>query len=139
MDDEKNFLRKIFNERDLNRDGSITSIELQEALRGQISNFSLKTIELLISKHDKNGDKEISFEEFNSLFNNLNEEYSYNDKSISISSRSKYSEINNLSTNSIMLIGHTDALQEFEIYRPASMQDAVNVLRADFDSLQLHF
>ena len=75
MDDEKNFLRKIFNEMDLNRDGSITSIELQEALRGQISNFSLKTIELLISKHDKNGDKEISFEEFNSLFNNLNEEY----------------------------------------------------------------
>ena len=75
MDDEKNFLRKIFNEMDLNRDGSITSIELQEALRGQISNFSRKTIELLISKHDKNGDKEISFEEFNSLFNNLNEEY----------------------------------------------------------------
>jgi hypothetical protein len=66
--------------------------------------------------------------------NNIDEEYSYNDKSISISSRSKYVEINNLSTNSIMLIGHTDALQEFEIYRPTSMQDAINVLRADFDS-----
>lgn len=66
--------------------------------------------------------------------NNIDEEFSYNDKSISISNRSKYVEINNLSTNSILLIGHTDALQEFEIYRPTSMQDAINVLRADFDS-----
>lgn len=66
--------------------------------------------------------------------NNVNEEYSYNDKSISVSSRSKYVEINNLSTNSVLLIGHTDALQEFEIYRPTSMQDAINVLRADLDS-----
>lgn len=62
------------------------------------------------------------------------EVFSYSDKSVSISSRSKYAEINNLSTNSILLIGHTDALKEFSIYRPASVQDAINVLRADFDS-----
>lgn len=66
--------------------------------------------------------------------NNVEEEFSYNDKKISISNRSKYVEINNLSTNSVLLIGHTDALQEFEIYRPASIQDAINTLRADFDS-----
>lgn len=66
--------------------------------------------------------------------NNIDEEYSYNDKSISVSSRSKYAEINSLATNTVLLIGHTDALQEFEIYRPASIQDAINVLRADFDS-----
>lgn len=62
------------------------------------------------------------------------EAFSYSDKNVTISSRSKYSEINNLSTNSILLIGHTDALKEFSIYRPASIQDAINVLRADFDS-----
>ena len=61
---------------DFNRDGSITSAELQEALRrGQGSDFSMKTIDLLISKYDKNGDREISFEEFYDLYINLNGEY----------------------------------------------------------------
>jgi Ca2+-binding EF-hand superfamily protein len=62
---------------DLNRDGSITAVELQRALRltQASSEFDMKTIELLISKYDTNGDREISFEEFFDLYNNLNEEY----------------------------------------------------------------
>lgn len=62
---------------DANHDGSITAIELQEALRrGQgVSDFNIKTIHLLISKYDKNGDREISFDEFYDLYCNLNEEY----------------------------------------------------------------
>ena len=35
----------------------------------------MKTAESLIAKYDKNGDREISFDEFTDLFNNLNEEY----------------------------------------------------------------
>jgi Ca2+-binding EF-hand superfamily protein len=62
---------------DVNRDGSITASELQRALRRTqaSSEFDMKTIQLLISKYDTNGDREISFEEFFELFNNLNEEY----------------------------------------------------------------
>jgi len=40
---------------DVNRDGSISSTELQEALqRGHTSHFSKKTIDIFISKYDKN-------------------------------------------------------------------------------------
>lgn len=62
---------------DINRDGSITAIELQQTLRrAQAGNeFNIKTVELLISRYDKNGDKQISFDEFLDLFNSLNEEY----------------------------------------------------------------
>lgn len=35
----------------------------------------MKTVELLISKYDTNMDREISFDEFFDLFNNLNQEY----------------------------------------------------------------
>lgn len=74
--DTTKFLRDIFNQIDYDHDGSITAIELQEALRrGQGSDFSLKTVELMISKYDKNSDRQISFEEFNDLYMNLNVEY----------------------------------------------------------------
>jgi Ca2+-binding EF-hand superfamily protein len=62
---------------DINRDGSITAYELQQALKRTQTNsdFNMRTVELLIATYDRNGDKEISFEEFSDLFNNLNEEY----------------------------------------------------------------
>jgi Ca2+-binding EF-hand superfamily protein len=62
---------------DTNRDGSITAQELQQTLRKAQagSEFSLKTVELLISRYDTNGDREISFNEFFDLFNSLNEEF----------------------------------------------------------------
>lgn len=73
----KNYLRGVFNEMDVNKDGSITANELQQALRmtQSTSEFSRKTVELLMSKYDTNGDREISFEEFHDLFLNLNEEF----------------------------------------------------------------
>ncbi len=73
----KTYLRNIFNEMDLNKDGSITAHELQQALKRtqSTSEFSIKTVELLMSKYDTNGDREISFEEFYDLFLNLNEEF----------------------------------------------------------------
>ena len=75
--DYRTYLRQIFNEMDLNRDGSITASELQQTLRRAQagSEFNIKTIELLISRYDANGDKQISFDEFFELFNSLNEEY----------------------------------------------------------------
>ena len=39
------------------------------------SEFSRKTVEFLIEKYDKNGDREISFDEFDDLFYYLNEEH----------------------------------------------------------------
>ena len=35
----------------------------------------MKTVKSLLAKYDKNGDGEISFDEFTDLFNNLNEEF----------------------------------------------------------------
>lgn len=63
-----------------------------------------------------------------------NEPFSPEDKSIVINQRSKYQPINQNETNSVILIGHTDSLQPFSIYRVTSIQDAVNKLRADFNS-----
>ena len=62
---------------DINHDGSITAVELQEALRrGQANNeFNIKTIELLISRCDKNSDRQITFDEFFDLYCNLNDEF----------------------------------------------------------------
>ncbi len=62
---------------DTNRDGTIMANELQEALRRglQMNDFNMKTIQLLISRYDKNGDMEINFDEFFDLFCNINEEY----------------------------------------------------------------
>ena len=70
-------MREIFNEMDLNRDGSITAVELQQTLRRAQagSEFNIKTVELLISRYDMNGDKQIDFEEFFDLFSSLNDEF----------------------------------------------------------------
>ena len=67
----------MFDNVDINGDGTITVKELHNALiRGQPnSKFDIKTVKLLVNKYDTNHDGEISFEEFGSLFNFLNEEY----------------------------------------------------------------
>ncbi|CAF1017469.1 unnamed protein product, partial [Brachionus calyciflorus] len=73
----KDYLKTIFNEIDINKDGSISSNELQHILKNVQSNasFDPKTVYLLIKKYDRNGDNEINFEEFYDLYNNLNEEF----------------------------------------------------------------
>ena len=72
----ENYLRDVFRKMDKNGDGSITAVELQQALRStQASEFSMKTVQLLISKYDANGDREISFSEFHDLYLNLNDEF----------------------------------------------------------------
>lgn len=60
---------------DLNGDGKLTAHELQKALRQAGSEFSLRTVELLMNKYDSNGDKEIAFDEFIGLFHRLNDDY----------------------------------------------------------------
>lgn len=72
----KDYLKKIFDEIDINHDGGISSNELQKILRNIQSSaeFSAKTVDLVIRKYDKNRDGQISFEEFFDLYNNLNEE-----------------------------------------------------------------
>lgn len=72
------YLESIFNEVDLNKDGQIGLLELEEALKkGELDNFKLKqeTIKELIQKYDKEKSGEISFNEFIHLHNHLNEEY----------------------------------------------------------------
>merc|ERR1712147_490825 len=61
----------------MNKDGLITPIELQEALRISqgIINFNIKTIHLLIARYDKSGDRMISFNQFFDLYCNLNNEF----------------------------------------------------------------
>jgi Ca2+-binding EF-hand superfamily protein len=39
------------------------------------SEFSIKTVELLISRYDMDGDKQIDFDEFFDLFNSINDEF----------------------------------------------------------------
>lgn len=72
-----NYLRNIFNEIDKNRDGSITAQELQEILRLTQAglDFNIKTVKMIMSSYDRNGDQEISFEEFYDLYQALNDEY----------------------------------------------------------------
>jgi hypothetical protein len=62
------------------------------------------------------------------------ETFSPDDKKVVINNRSKYQPVNNSETNNIILIGHTDALEPFSIYKASSIQDAINKLRADFNS-----
>lgn len=71
------YLRNLFGDVDSNNDGTITFHELHSALiKGQPnSQFDIKTAELLVRKYDQNFDGEINFNEFQNLFNYLNEEY----------------------------------------------------------------
>lgn len=75
--DTEKYLKKLFDQVDMNKDGLITPIELQEALRISqgIINFNIKTIHLLIARYDKNGDRMISFNQFFDLYCNLNNEF----------------------------------------------------------------
>jgi|688.fasta_scaffold22300_6 hypothetical protein len=61
-------------------------------------------------------------------------DYSLFGKAVSVGLRSKYKPVDQFNTNNIMLIGHTDALVRYEITKVASIQDAVNILRADLNS-----
>ena len=73
-----NYLKTLFDDVDVNGDGTITKQELHDALiRGQLNfQFDIKTVELIVNKYDTNHDGEINFEEFQNLFSFINEEYS---------------------------------------------------------------
>jgi len=60
--------------------------------------------------------------------------YSMVDKSVSLSERSKYRQIGQFETNNILLIGHTDAIEPYGIQKIRSIQEAVDILRADYNS-----
>jgi hypothetical protein len=63
-----------------------------------------------------------------------NEVFSPLDKKIVVNNFGEYQNMSLSETNSILLIGHTDAIEPFSIHRIVSMNDAVNKLRADFES-----
>lgn len=75
--DERNYLRKIFDDIDVNRNGSISTQELHEALRRGQTNFDFDpfTVQYLMQKYDTNGNGQISFEEFYQLNVDLNVQY----------------------------------------------------------------
>lgn len=62
------------------------------------------------------------------------ETYSPLDKKIAINKKSKYRDISGSETNNILLIGHTDAMNPYSIHKLGSIQDGINLLRADYES-----
>lgn len=73
----RNYLRSLFKEMDMNKDGYLCFDELQEALRrGQLnSEFNVKTVQLLFERFDTNKDGEIDFDGFYDMYMYLNNEY----------------------------------------------------------------
>ena len=71
------YFRKIFDDIDVNRDGTIGPNELHEALRrGQPnSQFDQRTVAILMEKYDKNRNGRITFDEFFDLFAGINAQY----------------------------------------------------------------
>lgn len=71
------YLKESFDQIDHNKDGTISTDELHEALiRGQPNmQFDKKTAQILMEQYDKNNDDEISFSEFYDLFMAINELY----------------------------------------------------------------
>lgn len=67
-------------------------------------------------------------------YTSYDEKYDVGDKFIEISNKSKYSSIGNSTTMNTLLIGHTDAIEPYGILKIASIQEAVNILRADMNS-----
>jgi hypothetical protein len=55
-------------------------------------------------------------------------------KSIKIGNRSLYQNIGDSTTQNIMLIGHTDAMEPYGIVKLKSIQDGINILRGDTKS-----
>ena len=72
---ESGYLKKIYDEIDANRDGYLSFDELYEALKrgSEDQFFDKRSVELLLDKHDKNRDHEISFAEFLSLYYEITE------------------------------------------------------------------
>jgi hypothetical protein len=60
--------------------------------------------------------------------------YSLTEKTVALNNRSKYRQIGQFDTNNILLIGHTDALEPYGIQKVSSIQQGINLLRADFNS-----
>lgn len=61
-------------------------------------------------------------------------DYSMFGKAISVNSKSIYKPIDNFDTNNIVLIGHTNAIEPYGLKKISSVQEAVNILRADVNS-----
>ena len=67
-------------------------------------------------------------------YTSYNDKYDVGDKFIEIGNKSKYNSIGNSTTMISLLIGHTDAIEPYGILKISSIQEAVNVLRADLNS-----
>lgn len=95
-------------------DGQYT-VEISSTLNGTID---IKEINVQVKAKIENSDNDYS------LFN----------KSVSVNSRSKYKLTDQFDTNNILLIGHTDAIEPYGIRKISSIQEGVNLLRADMNS-----
>ena len=62
LDDES--LKTLFAEIDKDKSGSIDATELQTALRQHGYNADNRTIQLMMTSSDANGDRKLSFDEF---------------------------------------------------------------------------
>jgi len=61
-------------------------------------------------------------------------DYDVVSKSVEISNRSRYQNLATEVTQEIVLIGHTDAIEPYGIKKISSIQEGINILRADFNS-----
>ncbi len=67
-------------------------------------------------------------------YTSYDKKYDVGDKFIEIGNRSQYTSIGNSTTMNTLLIGHTDAIEPYGIIKISSIQEAINILRADLNS-----
>lgn len=68
------------------------------------------------------------------LISTSDSDYSMYAKKIVINQKSKYQQTANYETNNVLLIGHTDAIEPYGIQKITSIQEGINLLRADSNS-----
>ena len=68
------------------------------------------------------------------VVNPSDSDYSLFAKTVSVGSKSNYKLMDQFDTNNVLLIGHTDAIEPYGIQKISSIQEGVNLLRADINS-----
>lgn len=77
--------------------------------------------------------KEINVQSSNG-YQTYEDSFDLGSKSIKIGNRSLYQNIGDSTTQNILLIGHTDAIEPYGIVKLKSIQDGINLLRGDVKS-----
>lgn len=77
--------------------------------------------------------KEINLQS-KSDYQQYSQSYDIADKQIKIGNKSRYQNIGQLTTQKVLLIGHTDAIEPYGLIKLQSIEQAITALRADINS-----